>query len=249
MDLTDILSGVPDDTSYLVVGWFTPDYAPLAQEFTEYLIRHKIPYHLYARPSSPTGWNARAKPSVMLKAMEDYKDKTIVLMDVDCIVRGPITNMLDFKQDVSLTLSAKTITRRSGEARNIAVLASSRVVVFKPTLGARLFCARWAEEIERRELGDEHAMVWAVLMSLPDTTFNYTDQFYSGREIGTVSEFAIIVHDSAHDKQQLKTWRGTGMRLKRLFKSGRSRQGKLSNELSELRRRRWLSGLMTDRWR
>lgn len=76
----DLVGGQIAD--WLVAGWFTPDYRPLAEAFAVNLSEHGAPHHLLAKPSLGA-WNTRRKPAVVLEAMDLYPGKTIVLTDVD----------------------------------------------------------------------------------------------------------------------------------------------------------------------
>ena len=84
---------------WLVIGWFTPDYRGLAERFAGNLNRFAIPHHLFAKPIG-SGWDTSRKPSVILEAMDLYPGKTIILMDVDCIVDGDIRPVLNFQQQI-----------------------------------------------------------------------------------------------------------------------------------------------------
>jgi hypothetical protein len=82
---------------------------------------------------------------------------------------------------------------RKGFRHWLAFETSSRVVVFRPTKGARTFARRWADKIANAEFNhDEWALSWAYLTS-PDLRFSYIPQEYSGREIGSIAD-AVIAH-------------------------------------------------------
>lgn len=185
---------------WIVAGWFTPNYRPLAEAFAANLTEHGAPFHLWAKP--PLGsWNTGRKPSVVLETLDAYPGKTVVLMDVDCVVRGDIAPMTNVSGDVAITVIARNMRQRRRWAYWLAVECSSRVVVFTPTDGARAFARAWSDTLEHSTVDhDEHAMAWAYLSS-PKVRFDYIDQAYSAREMGTLPG-AIIEHDSAHDEQR-----------------------------------------------
>lgn len=225
---------------WLAIGWFTPDYRPLAQAFAASLAEHGAPFHLFSRPKLAMGWNTLRKPSVVLEAMDAYPGKTLVLMDVDCIVRGDIAPVADVAGDVGITVIGQNVrgrtdrrlrSGRDAEWRHwIAVECSSRVVVFRPTAGARTFAEAWKRQIEASRVNhDEHSMVWAFL-SCPTVDFRYIDLRYSGREISQLPD-GIIYHDSAHTKQKAvkrSRFKSTLKAIERRWlRSGRTRAGKL----------------------
>jgi hypothetical protein len=230
----DLIGGQVGD--WLVTGWFTPNYRPLAEAFAANLSEHGAPFHLFAKPSLGA-WNTRRKPAVVLEAMDAYPGKTLVLMDVDCRLRGEIEPVTQIGGDVGIVVIARNVRRRRRWAHWLSVECSSRVVVFRPTEGARAFARTWADTIERSTVNhDEHSMAWAYLSS-PSIHFDYIDQRFSAREIGRIPD-AVIEHDSAHDEER-RASRGRFKTLlrefeRRFLRSGRTRQSRLKGEMSVL---------------
>jgi hypothetical protein len=189
------------------------------------------PYHLFAKEKLASGWNTRRKPSVVLEAMDAHPGKTVVLMDVDCIVRGDIAPVANLAGDVGITVLARNMRKRDTWQHWIAAECSSRVVVFRQTDGARTFARRWAERIERSDLShDEHSMIWTFL-ACPDVRFVYIDPAYCGREVSQVPD-GIIVHESAHSAQRKRERGAFRERLRelerRFFRTGRTSRGKIA---------------------
>ena len=79
-------------------------------------------------------------------------------------------------------------------------------------------------------------MAWAYLSS-PGVHFDYIDQRYSARELGTVPD-AVIVHDSAHDEQRRAARGPIKLALRaferRFLRTGRTRASRLNGEMSVL---------------
>jgi hypothetical protein len=233
----DLVGGQIGD--WLVIGWFSEDasYRKLAETFAANLAEHGAPYHLFAKSSLGT-WNTRRKPAVVLEAMSLYPGKTLVLCDVDCVIRGNISRVTQFAGDIGICAQARNVTKGRRFKHWLAFETSSRVVVFRPTEGASAFASKWAETVERSAFNhDEHSQAWALLSSLPTTRFEYIDQKYSGREVGQI-EGAIIEHDSAHDEARrasrgrLKTWLRNVER--RFLRTGKTRSARLNGEMSVL---------------
>src|SRR5688572_28398855 len=126
----DLVGGQVGD--WLVTGWFTPDYWQLAEAFAANLTEHRARYHLFAKPKSERGWNTWRKPSVVLEAMDAYPDRTIVLMDVDCAVRGDIAPLTRIEADVGLNMKARQPRTHGRWKRRLTISISSRVVTFRP---------------------------------------------------------------------------------------------------------------------
>lgn len=100
-------------------------------------------------------------------------------------MRGYIEPVAQIRGDVGIVVIARNVRRRRRWAQWLAVECSSRVVVFRPTDGARSFARTWADTIETSIVNhDEHSMAWAYLSS-PGVHFDYIPQEYSGRELGT----------------------------------------------------------------
>jgi hypothetical protein len=179
---------------------------------------HGAPFHLFAKPSLGA-WNTRRKPAVALEAMDAYPGKTVVLMDVDCRLRGDIEPVTQIDGDVGIVVIARNVRRRRRWAHWLSVECNSRVVVFRPTEGARAFAQTWADTIER-------------------STVNHDiDQRFSAREIGQIAD-ALIEHDSAHDEAR-RASRGRFKTLlrefeRRVLRTGRTRQSRLKGEMSVL---------------
>jgi hypothetical protein len=232
----DITGGTVED--WLVVGWFTEDttYRPLAEAFAANLAAHGVSFHLFSKPSLGA-WNTRRKPSVVMEAMDAYPGKTVVLMDVDCLLQGDMEPVTRVRGDVGIVVIARNMRKGKRWAHWLAVECSSRVVVFNPTEKARAFAQTWADTIERSDVNhDEHSMAWAYLSS-PSVDFDYIAQEYSGRELGSLPG-AVIVHDSAHDEQR-RAERGrfkTALRAfeRRFLRTGLTRQSRLKGEMSVL---------------
>jgi hypothetical protein len=211
---------------WLVIGWFTPDYRPLAEGFAAHLAGRGVPYHLWERAKLAKVWNVIQKPSVVLESMDAYPGKTLILMDIDCVVQGDIAPIVaGTTGDVGITVHARNIRRGRKWQYAIAFDCSSRVVVFRPTAKARAFASRWAAEIEASTdiRHDEHSMAWAFI-TCPGVQFSFIDRRYSGREISDLPD-AVICHDSLKGKEQREppAWQAMLKVFERPFRSGQSK--------------------------
>jgi hypothetical protein len=123
---------------WLVTGWFTPDYRPVAEVFAGNLSHCGVPFHLFARSKLSPGWDTTQKPSVVLDAMDAYPGRSIALLDVDCLVRGdpaPVTRIGN--ADVGIVAIARDVGKGETPRHWLQFETSSRVMVFHPTEGAR----------------------------------------------------------------------------------------------------------------
>ena len=220
----DIRGGEARD--WIVTGWFTPDYRPLAEKLAAGLATHGATHHLWARPKVSTGWNTHNKPAVVLATMDAYPGRAIVLMDVDCIVTGDLSPVADVAGDVGLAIKA-----RPGRRSRIVLTLSSRVAVFRPTPAARTFAERWAAACASScRSDDEWSMAWTFIRH-PEIGYAHLDQRYIGRELGSANQIdgIVIWHDSAHDIERRRSSPIASIRhaLKacetRLFRTGATR--------------------------
>jgi hypothetical protein len=221
----DITGGTVGD--WLVTGWFTPNYRPLAEKLAANLAQHGAPFHLWARAKAASGWNTWQKPSVVLATMDAYPGKTVVLMDADCIVSADISPVAAFPGDVSLTVKARDVRLLRGLHKRISFSTSSRVVVFHPTEGARAFAAEWERMCKTASYGgDEPSMAWAYL-NRQGISYHHLDPRYAGDEVGNTVPDAVIRHYGAHGRTKGSV---VGNLLKdierRFFRSGRSQAAK-----------------------
>lgn len=227
--MTDIIGGRPD--GWIVVGWFTPDYRPLAEAHAKRLSAHGAAHHLFAKVKGTSeGWSTRRKPSIVREAMALYPDCTIVLMDVDCIVSGDISPIVNGAHDVGISVIGRDKPRK----KVISVSCSSRVVVFRPTIGALAFVDEWQRRVDASDrMNDEHALAWAYL-ACGGVSFAYLDQRFAGWEVSAEIDGAVVTHDSAHERSRdIRSLRDAVKALERRFlRSGRSAKIKRDSDLS-----------------
>ena len=194
--MTDIVSATRD-ASWLVVGWFTPNYRHWAERLARSLDKTNAPYHLFAKDGSPEGWmaNTRRKPLIASEAISRFPNKTIVLTDVDAEATGDIAPMVETHADVAAYLKAK-LTRNG----RVELQLSSRVIVIRPTAAARQFIASWQAECAKVEghVADEAALA-LVLARSSELAFQPLDVRFAARERDVAPADAVLVHDSARD--------------------------------------------------
>src|SRR5262245_4428789 len=120
----------PDESkNWLVVGWFTPDYRTLAERLAFDLGRVGAPYHFFAEPFTSLTCHAmtRYKPAIVTHTWHKYPGKTIILMDVDSRVNGPIDELAKAPGDIAHWLKSRV---RSGG--HVRFRVADRIMVFHP---------------------------------------------------------------------------------------------------------------------
>lgn len=184
----------------VAVGFYTPNYKPLADQLAANLDEHSIRHKLYPVAAGDWGRVVLMKPAIVRQAMRDFPGQKIVLMDVDCIIKGHLpAAAFDQPGDVSYYTCLKRAKRRT------TVYPSDRVVVFQPTAGAMRLVDLWEERCRAADRGEtghnessETCLLWAITKAV-GTSFSQLPVAYSGREFDIAPANALIVHKSQHD--------------------------------------------------
>ena len=202
------------DPTLVVTGFFTPDYAALATKLGNNLSDYQISHHFYARQKIEGGWKSqtRQKPTAVLAAMRDYPSSALVLMDVDCLVKGKLAELTNASGDIALRLKVKAT--KFGRA----LMPCARIILIKPTAGARRFVDAWESACAESET-DELALIKVINDSAASFSIAALPRLYVGEELRDASPDMIVLHDSAHDPVRL----GWGFRksLQKHFRAAR----------------------------
>jgi len=196
------LVGVDDKASVplVAVGFFTPNYRPLAETLAKDLADTQNPYHLIAREKGAATWRnvVHWKPEIVLQAMDLYPRSSILFLDVDCSVRGSLLPTLDFTGDISARPKLR-LTHHVWPFRQKTVLQiSSRSMVFKPNERVRKFLADWRDELRTAPYyqgGCEMALRFVIMRST-GLAFCPMDPKYAGLETDKAPADAVVVHSS-----------------------------------------------------
>ena len=187
-----------DSKPWLIVGFFTPNYQPLAAKFAESLKRQGLPHHLFAvEPSGDWSSETMRKPAIVLNAMKAYPDKTLILMDVDCIVNGPLDELSNIVGNADFScFPTLRVKKFRGHSQRFSL--SSRVMFVRPTDGARKLMEQWQAACrERPNLhGAERNLVLAFTRAV-GVNFSPMPEIYAGREAQSAPAGAIVTHQSA----------------------------------------------------
>lgn len=189
--------------AYIAIGFFTPDYKPLADNFSRNLSSFEMPHHLYAVRQDEWQRAILMKPTIVLRALKDYPQRTIVLMDVDCKVCGTIDHEILEMSRADITLPARM---KRGARRHGRVLFSSRVMFIQQTAAAKKLIERWEALCSSAKaplfgrLCDERELVGAIGASR-ETTISFSSDIIAGLDIRNAPQGAKIVHVSEHSKR------------------------------------------------
>jgi hypothetical protein len=167
--VSEAYADVPLDSTYVVCGYYTPDYHRWLPELIDSLIDWQAPYCFVRLPKARGGWeaNTMSKPQHILAAMDRHPDQVIIWLDVDCVVFGSLASLVDIRADVAFRMHGKFRSRKGATFR-----AQSGTMVFRPTPEARQFVENWRTASENAPYGeiDQSSQVVAMAMSI-GTTF------------------------------------------------------------------------------
>lgn len=184
-------------SDFLVIGFFTPNYEPAARAFAENLAEHRISHHLYARPIVEGDWysQTRQKPTVLAHARHDYPEENLVFMDVDCRVRGDISDILKTRGDVVMR------TKGTAKGTQRALKPTTRVMLLRPTPGSDAFIAGWEATCRSARPGQsaEFMLIHAMSDSSEIYSIGTLPIRLAGIELHDALPDAVIVHDSIRD--------------------------------------------------
>jgi hypothetical protein len=130
--------------------------------------------------------------------MQGFPGRTIILMDIDCDVIGPIYPVLECATDISLFIGVGIDPRRE-EGLRVRALPSSRIIVWRPTAGARRLLDTWEalcqEQITSPILNDEQLLMQAI-GATAGLTLTVIDPRYAARNPWDHPPGAVIVHQT-----------------------------------------------------
>lgn len=193
--------------NYVVCGWYTPDYAHWLQKLIPSLDTYGAPHDFVEVPKLDGGWerNTMQKASQLHAAMLRHPTKTIVFLDVDCVVRGPLDMLANITGDIGLYL--RTRFQRSGRPKSGW---RSGTLVLRQTNHAKEFVERWvALSHQAPRYGVDQDSLAVAIGQVPGLSVTTLDVAWCATE-GDACLMPIIRHDSA--SRDIKT-----SRWKRLF--------------------------------
>lgn len=204
--MSDLIAVGPHH-QHIIVGFFTPNYQELAEQFAANLSALGEPYHLYA--IAPSEWKGATlmKPTIVQKAMQDYPLRTVILMDVDCALSASLGYHAEGMADVAFHI-------RAGKGGKAKVSSSSRVVIFRPTDKAAQLAEAWREACAEPKAPNDEAQ---LMVACARTQGLIIEQIPKATEPGewATAHHPHVRHVSAHTehlghnlrKSRLQRWR------------------------------------------
>jgi hypothetical protein len=204
--IPEAYADVPVDSTYVVCGFYTPDYHRWLPKLIESLINWEAPYCFVRVPKVRGGWDANtmSKPQHILTAMDRHPDQVIIWLDVDCEVFGDLSPLAGIRADVAFRMHSKYRRWHKGTRFR----AQSGTMVFRPTPEARQFVEDWKVASEKAPYGeiDQSSQVVAMARSV-GITFEPLPLIYCENPDEYFME-AVVRHSSARATLRLPRTRG-----------------------------------------
>lgn len=205
--MTDVVNGTID--SYVVAGWFTPDYRHHLVGLTEDLDAAGHPYFFEAVPKDPSGWaaNTRLKAPAILRAMDRHPGVKLIWLDVDCRIIGNIQSLIDINTDFAIHFKSRPMkmkhNRDVGRYRAV-VQPWSGTMVLSPTLRVRKLIEAWRDaEADVLPIDTDETTLGLALARVPElkVTFLHHDYCSSPADI---SPNPIIQHGRGRPPEEIE---------------------------------------------
>jgi len=192
---------------YIVTGFYTPNYAEIAETFRHNLKEHSIPHKIYAVDMLGETWQVQPlrKPEIALRALDEHPDRSVILMDVDCSVQGDLSPLLEPRCDVAVY---PLRNKRRG-----SLSASTRVVVVHQTVNARHLLTAWHQKCQdvirpvlsqgisswKRHIAaaSDETLLRRAIDENPQVIVAPLPASYAGH---SSRKDALVQHESAHDR-------------------------------------------------
>lgn len=195
----------------VVTGFFTPDYFPLADAFSQNLIQHGIPHTLYNVPSAAWAEAILLKPRIVKLAMEDHPESTVILMDIDCILSDTLAPALAFLGDLSLFMGVRFKKAFGKKRTRLRVLPSSRIIAWKATAKSMELLDNWerlcALHLSDVPNTDDEQLLMLAIGRTPSVAVNIIDGRYAAQDPQYALKDAIVIHHSAHNGMLERSFR------------------------------------------
>ena len=158
---------------WIVCGWFTPDYRHWAETLIGDLERLGNPYHFEAVAKAKGGWSANTlmKADVVLRSLNRYPGKRIVLLDVDCRVFGDLAPLAALPCDVAFFLRSRqrkdrwySQLRPKANAPQTFLQPRSGTMLFAATDAARNLVERWSALSKSARAGQDDESTLAMAL-------------------------------------------------------------------------------------
>jgi hypothetical protein len=193
----------------LVYAWHTPDYAGHARGLIASLSAVGEPFEVGQVPKLPGGWerNTLRKAAQLRSAMNRWPDRTIILLDVDCVVRRSLEPLAEIAGDVGLHVMPFRSKRAS-----VHMAVRSGTMVIRPTERARAFVDEWCHLSEHAPTGavDQHTLAQA-LARIPMLGVVHIGNEWCATEADRVPDPAILHGTASRGQSKTPKW------LRRLY--------------------------------
>ncbi len=191
--------------SFIVCGWYTPDYHHWLPPLVASLDRLGHDHDFARVNKSPGGWEANTlrKARQIMAAMNRHSDRTMVFLDVDCIVQKPLDGMANITADVALHLVSAPVGRGYGR-----LFGRSGTMVLRQTDRARSMVSCWANLSDGATAGlvDQHTLTEAIART-PGLSIQHLDATFCALPKDGVLDPVIFHGGASRTQRKMPGWR------------------------------------------
>lgn len=190
--------------SYIVCGWYTPDYAHWLPPLVASLAAVGAPHDFVQVEKAAGGWekNTLRKASVAADAMQRHKGRTVILLDVDAVVHGSLEPIATTDADVALHF----VLKRKLNGNN-AIFARSGTLVLRPTWKARTFVDTWQQVSESAPHGwVDQSTLLVALWRTPGLNIAQLDVRYCATRKDDVASPVVLHGQGSCAHRKLPPW-------------------------------------------
>ncbi|MGE0512886.1 MAG: putative nucleotide-diphospho-sugar transferase [Hyphomicrobiaceae bacterium] len=190
--------------NYVVCGWYTQDYSKWVPPLLSSLNTFSAPHDFIQVEKADGGWerNTLRKPAMIEQAMVRHPQRTVIFLDVDALLLGPLDVLADIEADVALYFAVKR--KANG---NHALFARSGTIVLRPTSMARQFVRTWGDLSREAPLGwvDQSTLLEA-LWRTSGMTIRQLDVRYCATRKDQVADPVVLHEQGSTRSRKMPPW-------------------------------------------
>jgi len=189
--------------SYIVCGWYTPDYRPWWDKLRP-TIEAVGAEHDFVEVEPRTGsWETMTlrKALEVRKAISRNPGRTIIILDVDCVVNAPLNELASIPGDVGLCISGRADSKGRQKIR-----IRAGTIVVHPIPPALAFVNTWVQASLDAPPRSTDQTSLAMAMYQPNLTISVIGREWCAIPSDNLADPKIL-HTSASNALGLHGWR------------------------------------------
>ena len=171
---------------------------------TESLAKVGAPHDFVRAEKTSGGWerNTLRKPQMVERAMLRHPKSTVIFLDVDAVVLGSLSELVEVEADVAMYFAVKR--KANG---NHGLFARSGTMVLRPTPMARIFVHNWLSLSHEAPRGwvDQSTLLEAFWRT-PGVTVGQIDVRYCATRKDRVPDPVVLHHQGSANGRKMPPW-------------------------------------------